>query len=49
MTMLAPRWISWLIAPNGSTFIATNSYIVAVDKTGKELYTLRNMMVLFGK
>jgi HEAT repeat protein/outer membrane protein assembly factor BamB len=27
---------------NGNTFIATDSYVVEVDRTGKELYTLRN-------
>jgi HEAT repeat protein len=29
--------------PNGNTFIATDSYVVEVDRTGKELYTLGNM------
>jgi outer membrane protein assembly factor BamB len=27
---------------NGNTFIATDSYVVEVDRAGKELYTLRN-------
>ncbi|MHB1425391.1 MAG: HEAT repeat domain-containing protein [Gemmataceae bacterium] len=27
---------------NGNTFIATDSYVVEVDREGKELYTLRN-------
>src|SRR5579883_386261 len=27
---------------NGNTFIATDSYVVEVDRSGKELYTLRN-------
>ncbi len=29
--------------PSGNTFIATDSYVVEVDRTGKELYTLGNM------
>jgi DNA-binding beta-propeller fold protein YncE len=29
--------------PNGNTFIATDSYVVEVDRSGKELYTLRNV------
>jgi HEAT repeat protein len=29
--------------PNGNTFIATDSYVVEVDKTGKELYTINSM------
>jgi len=28
--------------PNGNTFITTDSYVVEVDRSGKELYTLRN-------
>ncbi len=28
--------------PNGNTFITTDSYVVEVDKSGKELYTLPN-------
>jgi HEAT repeat protein len=28
--------------PNGNTFIATDSYLVEVDRAGKEIYTLRN-------
>jgi HEAT repeat protein len=30
---------------NGNTFIATDSYVVEVDRSGKELYTLRNMAI----
>jgi HEAT repeat protein len=29
--------------PNGNTFITTDSYVVEVDRTGKELYTLNNV------
>lgn len=31
--------------PNGNTFIATDSYVVEVDRTGKELYTINNMQM----
>lgn len=30
--------------PSGNTFIATDSYVVEVDKTGKELYTINNQI-----
>ncbi len=32
--------------PNGNTFIATDSYVVEVDRTGKELYTINSMQMV---
>jgi HEAT repeat protein/outer membrane protein assembly factor BamB len=33
--------------PNGNTFIATDSFIVEVDRTGKEIYTINNLAGVF--
>jgi len=33
--------------PNGNTFIATDSFIVEVDRTGKDIYTINNLAGVF--